>query len=125
MSISEQARLGAEIKRRRVEQGLTLALLSSRASISATYLSKVEHGRADVGLPVLRRIAAALGTPLGVLFGDVPTLSPKALACGRLFDAVDEELREAVHALLRVLVRHGPRGSLSKDAVRAEKKRAR
>lgn len=105
MKASAQVRLGADIRRRRSEQGLTIELLAMRADISTQHLRRIEKGLADVGLPVLTRIAAALGVSIGVLFGGVPKLSPKALACGRIFDAVDEGLREAVLVFLRAVVR--------------------
>lgn len=63
-------RLGAYIKKRREEQGLSMRGLASKAGIDSGGLTGIEHGnyahapRADV----LNRLAAALDVPLIELF---------------------------------------------------------
>jgi transcriptional regulator with XRE-family HTH domain len=60
----EVARLGARIKERRVELGLSLRDLASITSLSATFLSSLERGLANPTLDSLRRVSNALGIPI-------------------------------------------------------------
>ncbi|MXP21309.1 helix-turn-helix domain-containing protein [Gordonia sp. HNM0687] len=57
-----QVSLGAEIRRRRKEQGLTLANLAAQAGISHPFLSQLERGYARPSMTTLERIARALDT---------------------------------------------------------------
>lgn len=60
--------LGAELRRRRLEQGRTLLDVSSAARVSLGYLSEVERGRKEVGSECLAAICTALDATLsGVL----------------------------------------------------------
>jgi len=54
------ARLGAEIRARRVSVGLTLRELARRADLSPSTLSLAERGGPVIGCDALRRIADAL-----------------------------------------------------------------
>lgn len=49
-----------EIKDLRKRKGLSVRALASKASMSYTYVSNVENGKADPSLSVLKRLAAAL-----------------------------------------------------------------
>lgn len=57
-----QASLGAEIRRRRKQHGLTLANLAAQAQISHPFLSQLERGYARPSMTTLERIARALET---------------------------------------------------------------
>lgn len=57
-----QASLGAEIRRRRKQHGLTLANLAAQAQISHSFLSQLERGYARPSMTTLERIARALQT---------------------------------------------------------------
>lgn len=57
-----QASLGAEIRRRRREHGLTLTSLAAQACISHSFLSQLERGYARPSMTTLERIATALET---------------------------------------------------------------
>lgn len=60
--------LGAELRRRRVQQGRTLLEVSATARVSLSYLSEVERGRKEVSSECLAAICSALESPLsGVL----------------------------------------------------------
>lgn len=60
--------LSERIRTMRVEQGRTLKVLSRRCGTTPSYLSDLEHGRAEPSLSMLRRLAVALGTTVvGVL----------------------------------------------------------
>ena len=57
-----QERLGANIKKRREEAGLTQAHLAERAGIHRTFLNQVENGHKGITTAVLVRLAVALDT---------------------------------------------------------------
>jgi transcriptional regulator with XRE-family HTH domain len=57
-----QVSLGAEIRRRRKQHGLTLANLAGQAQISHPFLSQLERGYARPSMTTLERIARALDT---------------------------------------------------------------
>ena len=63
--------IGTRIRAYRRERGSTQEQLAEAAEISAPFLSNVERAVKKGGLPVLLRIAEALGGPLDViLFGE-------------------------------------------------------
>lgn len=57
-----QVTLGAEIRRRRTEKGVTITQLATAAQISHPFLSQLERGYARPSMLTLERIASALGT---------------------------------------------------------------
>jgi len=63
-----ESRIGAAIKRRRLEANLTLSDLSAGAGLSSAMLSRIENGMASASLDALERIAAAVGVNLSDLF---------------------------------------------------------
>lgn len=60
-------KLGDAIKARRRDRGWTLAELSRRSGVSYNYLWEIEHNRKQPTLPVVKRIADALGVTLNDL----------------------------------------------------------
>lgn len=63
-----EGRIGAAIKRRRLEANLTLADLSTGAGLSSAMLSRIENGMATASLDALERISVAVGVNLSDLF---------------------------------------------------------
>lgn len=59
--------LGETVKRLRIARGLSQQELARCAHISVSFLSLLERGKREPTLSVLRRIAAALGSPFGLL----------------------------------------------------------
>jgi transcriptional regulator with XRE-family HTH domain len=57
--------MGARLRERRTELGLSLSEVARRASVSASYLTAVENGSSTASLPVLSRIAHALDLTIG------------------------------------------------------------
>jgi transcriptional regulator with XRE-family HTH domain len=56
------------IKRLRIERGLTQVELAKKAKVTQAYVAKIEGGdRVNPSLPVLRRLAKALGVPVTAL----------------------------------------------------------
>jgi transcriptional regulator with XRE-family HTH domain len=62
-----QPGLAQAIRSLRTRTGVTQELLSKRSGIHATWISHIESGRINPTWGNVRRIAAALGVPLGVL----------------------------------------------------------
>lgn len=60
--------LGAAIRRRRLDAGLTLVQLAAKAGLSQPFLSQVENERAQPSMESLLRIARALDTTPQLLF---------------------------------------------------------
>ncbi len=60
--------IGAHIRRIRVARGLTQRQVAERAKVAKNYITMLEIGyRKNCSLPVLKRIAKALGVPAGKL----------------------------------------------------------
>lgn len=62
--------VGARIKNRRRELGLTLKELSVLVDISVSFLSDIENSRSNPSLDRLRDIAEALGCSVSFLLGE-------------------------------------------------------
>jgi transcriptional regulator with XRE-family HTH domain len=74
--MAEQGKsFGAELRRRRVAAGLSLAQLAARIHYSKGYLSKIETGHKPPGMDLARRCDAALGSA-GELAGLVERPAP-------------------------------------------------
>jgi transcriptional regulator with XRE-family HTH domain len=58
------------IRQKRVELGLSLRELASRTNLTASFLSQVENGKANLSLDSLRRISVALNVSMLALFPD-------------------------------------------------------
>jgi hypothetical protein len=63
--------IGAELRRRRVEQKRTLRQVSVAAQVSLGYLSEVERGQKEASSELLASITRALNTPLSDLLSGV------------------------------------------------------
>ncbi|MFN8023224.1 MAG: XRE family transcriptional regulator [Acidimicrobiales bacterium] len=82
MSVDDHApaALGSEIRRRRLDHGLTLVQLAERAELSQPFLSQVENGRAQPSMESLARIAQSLGTtPQSLFAAPAPHDAPLAI----------------------------------------------
>jgi transcriptional regulator with XRE-family HTH domain/quercetin dioxygenase-like cupin family protein len=62
--------LGSRVRYARKRNGLTLRELGDKVGCSESLLSKIERNHVVPSLPVLWRIAEALGTTFGALFSD-------------------------------------------------------
>jgi transcriptional regulator with XRE-family HTH domain len=56
--------IGAELRKRRQDQGRTLREVSSDAKVSLGYLSEVERGQKEASSELLSAICGALAAPL-------------------------------------------------------------
>ena len=64
--------LGADLRALRKSRGLTLSELSDQLGRSVGWLSQVERDKSEPSIGDLRQIAAALGVPISMLFGQAP-----------------------------------------------------
>jgi transcriptional regulator with XRE-family HTH domain len=98
----KEAHLGQEIRRLRLEAGITLRALATRLEISAAHLSDVEHNRRRPSEKLLRKIAHELRT-VGATFESLE----------RLVTGIDPKTREwaastpGARALLRAVLESG------------------
>lgn len=68
-------RLGTEIRRIRLERGLTLGDIAADTGLSTSMLSMLERGKTGVSVGSLVAVASALGVAIGDLFQ--PSASPE------------------------------------------------
>lgn len=61
--------IGRDLRALRKARGLTLSALAARLECSIGWLSQVERDKSKPSVDDLRRISAALGVPLSLLFG--------------------------------------------------------
>lgn len=77
--------VGWNIRRLRVERGLTIETLAGDADVSSAYLAQLERGEVNAGIDLLDRVAAALFAALADLVIVPPpgAKPPKPLPAGR------------------------------------------
>lgn len=63
--------VGAQVRRLRTDQGLTLAEIGARTGLNRGYLSQVETDKVSPSLETLAAIADALAVPITWLLGDI------------------------------------------------------
>jgi transcriptional regulator with XRE-family HTH domain len=74
--INEDANIGHRIKEKREELGLSIRELGRRTDLTASFISQIEHGRTNVSVGSLRRIAEALGVSIQYFFTEPPPDDP-------------------------------------------------
>jgi transcriptional regulator with XRE-family HTH domain len=62
--------VGKNVRRLRVQKGMTQEELAFEARIDLTYIGGIERGRRNPSLMVMARIASALSVPLAKLLTD-------------------------------------------------------
>jgi transcriptional regulator with XRE-family HTH domain len=70
-ALAASNKLGVRLKLARQTKGMTLKRLAASAGCSESLLSKIENGKASPSLPMLHRLAEALGTNIGRMFDEV------------------------------------------------------
>src|SRR5437764_2859853 len=70
-AVDVQKSFGAEVKRRRMQLGISQEKLAERASLHRTYVSDVEAGKRNPSLASIQRLTLALGASLGAIFASV------------------------------------------------------
>ncbi|WP_211222276.1 helix-turn-helix domain-containing protein [Sediminimonas qiaohouensis] len=70
-SIPIDMRVGAVVRRKRQQLGLTLSDMSAGCGLSSAMLSRIENGQNAASLEVLERISGALGVRLSFLMSEI------------------------------------------------------
>ncbi len=70
--------VGAQIRRRRLDRGLTLAGVAERTGLNVGYLSQLENDKASPSLETLAALAAALDVPITWFLLD-PATAPRVV----------------------------------------------
>ena len=68
--------LGARIRKRRLQLGMTLQDLAEAAGLTKSFVSQVERGRNSPSISTLRSISVALEVPVLYFFQSEPTAPP-------------------------------------------------
>lgn len=68
----ETPNVGAEIRRLRTEQAMSLRELAKRTGLSPSYVSSVERSLSRPSVATLQKLAAGLGTHIAAMLGDRP-----------------------------------------------------
>jgi transcriptional regulator with XRE-family HTH domain len=68
-TLPNPSKLGEALKRRRLEQHLTLEQLSAKSGVSRAAISKIERGDSGASTPVLGKLAEALDLSISQLVG--------------------------------------------------------
>ena len=128
-SIALLAGLGANVRKKRLERGLTQAQVAESAGIAVETVSRIEGGRlASLSLVLTSRVASTLGTTLQALLAGVPgpdpvrTLRAEERRIVGLLTSVDDaqlgRVRRGLQSLLAV-------GDSARRGKRAPSKRRR
>jgi transcriptional regulator with XRE-family HTH domain len=110
--VGERAR--RRLRELRVERGLTLAAVASRASIDISTLSRLESGKRRLALDHLPALAAALGVTADDLLSPPQRPDPRVRGPSQRFEGLT----------MWPLTRHGPAGGLHAFELRIDADRA-
>lgn len=75
--------MGRNLRRLRLERGLTQEALAHDADIAPSFLSQIENGKRSPTVTMLQTLATALHSPVVALFDDGKAQPPKGLPRGR------------------------------------------
>jgi transcriptional regulator with XRE-family HTH domain len=67
--VANPSKFAEALKRRRLEQNLTLEQLSAKSGVSRAAISKIERGDSGASTPVLGKLAEALNLSISQLVG--------------------------------------------------------
>jgi transcriptional regulator with XRE-family HTH domain len=106
MSKAETRAFGREVRRRRLEQGLTQERLAERAGLTSSCVVRTEGGHRNLSLSTIAQLAQGLGVSVAELLPGYEGLSTHAAKFARRFEAIeDHAVKGAVVHLLRTLSR--------------------
>lgn len=74
--------VGANLRRARLERGLSQESLAAESGIAPSFLSQIENGRRSPTITTVDVLARALSVPIVELFAE-PAEQPKGLPRGR------------------------------------------
>lgn len=59
-------RIGQQVAELRARRGMTLRQLAEKSGVSSQNITKIEHGRYNVSIDILDKVASALGAQLEI-----------------------------------------------------------
>lgn len=74
--------VGRNLRRLRLDRGLSQEQLAHDADITSSYLSQIESGKRNPTVTLLQELATALRTPIVEFFADNKTVASKGLPRG-------------------------------------------
>ncbi|HEX4047432.1 MAG TPA: helix-turn-helix transcriptional regulator [Elusimicrobiota bacterium] len=96
--------LGKRIRAERAARHLTQQELADAAGMDTAHLSRIEHGKAVPSINMVKKLADALGLPIGALFADIPAQKiPEYGWAGKMGAMVKEMSPKQRAKVLRVL----------------------
>lgn len=114
--------VGWNIRRLRLDRGLTIEALAGEADVSPAYLGQLERGRENVGIILLDRLGRALGAELSDLVAapkpseESSRASPARRRSKKELPEQGREHRHAIDVVRNLLLRDLMRAGLSKRA---------
>ena len=94
-----EAAIGAEIRRQRKRQDMTMAMLADAAGLSQGMLSKIETGQTSPSLATLASVAEALAVPLSSFFSATEQgigIDRRGTRAGHLYHLLGHSVRGAL-----------------------------
>jgi XRE family aerobic/anaerobic benzoate catabolism transcriptional regulator len=102
------AGLGERVRQFRARRGMTRKILARDSGVSERYLAQLEGGHGNISILLLRRVAAAMGLPLGDLLHDGPERPVEYSLARQILDGLPAtELGSAYRALAQTTGRGG------------------
>ncbi len=102
------AGLGERVRQFRARRGMTRRILARDSGVSERYLAQLEGGHGNISILLLRRVAAAMGLPLGDVLQEGPERPVEYALARQLLDGLGAaELGPAYRALAQTLGRTG------------------
>ncbi len=108
-----EAAIGAEIRRQRKRQDMTMAMLADAAGLSQGMLSKIETGQTSPSLATLASVADALAVPLSSFFSATEQSRDVSYVPAGEGIAIDRRGTRAGHSYH--LLGHSVRGALEME----------
>ena len=113
-SLDPDAHVGTRLRSRRRALNLTLDQVATRACCSESMLCKIETGKVNPSITLLRRLAEALSVNMAALFEDGAT-SDVVQRAGERPRIADASLRRGDGITLERLIPPGPKVTLQAD----------
>lgn len=102
------AALGERVRQFRARRGMTRKILARDSGVSERYLAQLEGGHGNISILLLRRVATAMGLPLGDLLHDGPERPVEYALARQILDGLPAaELGSAYRALTQGLGKGG------------------
>jgi transcriptional regulator with XRE-family HTH domain len=101
-------RFAGRLREVRLARGMTQVQLADRASVTPTYIGKLEGGRVAPGIDLVDRLSRALGTTLADLLPESAPPDPVAVLreqAARLSEALKGSDRETLLLVIPLLAR--------------------